>query len=163
MNRATTALLATVAVALAACGGDGSTGPDLPDASGTYNGSWTFNAENLETGQTASSECPGSVTLTVQDGGALEGSYLINDGGDCDQTTSGGVATGTLRSDGGVTFRLTSSGSDPFQARYDCTVVASDEAMTGRVDGSELTASQGTTYDCDGTRLEVTAEFVGRR
>jgi hypothetical protein len=158
-------------IILAACGGDASNGmtdPSFPNVRGTYTGSWGLRLTLVATGDQLTISCPGSVTLSTQEGPSLGGSFLYTQTADCNAAS--GTVSGTLRTDGGVTLSFTIPGSNSsLEDVTGCGVVSEDDAMTGSVAGNQMNVSGNAVLDCLDPatlitfRVNLTLSFSGNR
>lgn len=105
------ALLA--AASLAACGSGDVQGPDIPDFTGTYEGTWTIRMEAQDLSERREARCPGAVEVTAQTDTSFSGSFRMEPGGEtsgdisCREVTGRFVDAG-IGSGGLASFRLRS-------------------------------------------------------
>ena len=139
-----------VLLGVLACGGsgDGPMGPDSQTVQGTYDGSWMLRLTDVETGESASESCPGSVTINNQSGSNLQGSFIIRNTADCDNVS--GTLSGTLRPDGGITLTIEVPGGDPnsFEDITGCVIISGDSAFSGSIQGRAISFDAGFVTDC---------------
>jgi hypothetical protein len=158
-------------IILAACGGDASNGmtdPTFPNVQGTYTGAWSLRLTLVATGDQLTISCPGSITLSSQNGSSLGGSFLYTQTADC--TAASGTVSGTLRTDGGVTLSFTIPGSNSsLEDVTGCGLVSEDDAMSGSVAGNLLNVTGNAVLDCLDLvtliifRVNLTLSFSGNR
>lgn len=161
-NALKTVVLASFVSILVGCSGGEATGPDIPQISGSYSGTWTLTAENQDTGESSSASCPGSITIDSQSDGSFTGSYRIDAGGDCD-TSDSGTASGNVRSDGGIDLSLgsASGSSSDFEDVTGCTVTGGDSKFTGSVSSGSMTIDAEFFADCpDGSGGTIPTRWV---
>jgi hypothetical protein len=141
------------------------TGPSIPTIGGTYASStmWVFEQVRGDGGTTALT-CAGGLTIATQLADAFSGSFFVNDPTNCG-TAGGSVVSGTLRTDGGVTFGLTGQGDSNFLvAAFGCTYVSGDTTMTGAINGNNLRAQSSTRADCPGMgEITINVRVDGNR
>ncbi|UCG75525.1 MAG: hypothetical protein JSV95_12505 [Gemmatimonadota bacterium] len=145
------ALLVSLPV-LAGCNSDdaATAGPptSIPDARGTYVGTFTSAGENSN--DRIELVCSGSIVISAQAGTDWSGSTSVDDGGDplC-AATEDEVVSGSIDASGNVSFTVPS-------VEADCGVAGT---MTGVLSGDEL-ALEGS-WTCG--NLQITLRFTGER
>lgn len=113
LRRLPAAVALVAAAALAGCGSGDVQGPDTPDFTGTYEGTWTIRMQSQSLTERREARCPGSVEVTDQTDTSFSGTFRVETGGEtsgdiaCDevegQFVDGGIGSGGLAS-----FRLVS-------------------------------------------------------
>jgi hypothetical protein len=145
----------------------GPTGPTIPSIGGTYTSSsmWRFEQVRASDGVSTVLTCAGGLTIASQLADSFSGTFFVQDA-TCG-TAAGSVTSGTLRTDGAITFALTSAGTDPnfLTAAFGCTYVSGDTVMTGTISGTTLQAQSNTVMDCplDGGRLTLNVRVSGTK
>lgn len=86
------ALAAAAALALLACGGGGAQGPDMPDFTGTYEGTWTVLMQAQSLGERREARCRGAVEVTSQTDTSYTATFRVEPGGE----TSGEISCSDL-------------------------------------------------------------------
>lgn len=161
-----------VALLLASgCGGSSGspTAPSAPSApaiSGAYSSStfWSFRFANVATGQSITITCPGSATIQ-QSGSTFTGSFIMQSSADCDPS-SGQIRSGSVASDGGVSFDIVIPGSDPnsLTALTGCSVISGDSLLRGSIRTGVLDASASAVLGCPGSaNISLTMRWLGYR
>ncbi len=135
------------ALLLAACGDDDSTGPNVPNLLGTYEGTWTTTVEGSGL-ETSVFVCPGTVTVTDQSTGVFEGTFSQTGTEDCE--AGDGFVTGTYTADGAITVLLGApgGGGPAFEESTGCTIVTADDRYTGAYADGTLSFDPSLTARC---------------
>ena len=134
--------------ALEGCGGESALDPAMPDARGTFEGTWDYTFTVVGTGESVTVSCAGRVMITSQSGDSFAGDFAVDAGGDC-PSASGGLQ-GTMFADGGFAFELEVAGSGVggFESVTGCMYVRGRTSFLGALAGDELTAKASATFDC---------------
>jgi hypothetical protein len=123
---------------------------------------WQFDQVRDDGGATTLT-CAGGLTIATQLADAFSGTFFVNDPANCGQA-GGSVVSGTLRTDGGVTFGLTTNDGNFLVAAFGCTYVSGDTAMTGAITGTNLRAQSSTRVNCVGVgEVTVNVRVDGNR
>jgi hypothetical protein len=132
------------------------TGPTIPSIGGTYASSsmWRFEQNRVSGGPQPPLTCAGGLTIANQLGESFSGTFFVSDPA-CG-SAGGNVVAGTLRSDGTVTFGLTSGDGNFLTAAFGCTYVSGDTVMTGTLVGNDLQARSSTVMTCPNAGGELT-------
>lgn len=171
MRRTLMTLLPVVALA-AACSDNQSFTPTTPGGStipsigGTYASPemWRFERIPESTGTPIALTCGGTLTIATQVATSFTGTFQVLE--PCGQI-QGTVNSGTLRTDGAVTFGLGWSSPDPnfLTAAFGCTYVSGDTVLTGTISGNALQAQSTTVMECPspGGRMTLNVRITGSR
>lgn len=81
------AVAVLTAAALSACGSGDVQGPDVPDFTGTYEGTWIVQMETRQLDR-REARCPGTVEVTAQTDTSFSGTFRMEPGGE----TSGNIS-----------------------------------------------------------------------
>ncbi|MFQ5679743.1 MAG: hypothetical protein ACE5HP_09845 [Gemmatimonadota bacterium] len=151
-----------IVATLGACKSD-PTGPIL-QVEGTYTGDWTFEAFDETGALTSTNTCPGSITLSEQEGRSFGGTFLVTAAGDCEGLSpiSGELVNGEVRADGGLEFTLTVL---PFvgPGAAGCTLVGGTNGMNGAVTGAALSVFTTARLVCPAGDGQVQIRMEGTR
>lgn len=159
-----------LALACSACGEDTPfvpttpTGPVIPTIGGTYSSPTMWRFELAWEGGSSVFTCAGSLTIANQLGTTFSGTYIVDDP-NCGRI-SGTVTSGTLASNGDVTFALNVAAPDPnlLTFAFGCTYVSGDQVVSGTLVGSQLQAGSRTVMDCTREgRSTMTLRIAGSR
>lgn len=145
-TRSGSALLLALAGALA-CGGGGGGGPTgVPtgDIRGHY--SITHNGSIVGTGALS---CPGDLDITTQDGTSFSGTISITDTAECQGVSSVGTISGTVSSNGAVSFTVSIPFLDVLLEAAGCTILSGGTTFTGSVTTVVISASRTNRLSCE--------------
>lgn len=165
MRKLLTAGLACVVLASSGCEDPSAPVPASFLIPGAYDAAWTIHVSNVETGESETLVCPGSVSLTSGSAeSTFRGTYQIRSEGGCaaGSPISGDVDDGTVRRDGGLNFvlKVPEEGGTVFEdlvlvlgnssvIQGACLITDADEFLTGTIEGEELRAAADAILSCD--------------